>query len=216
MNIKNQAVNILTLVISHPAHHTRIYTGGRRGILTWEWVAECRVDVKESNLPDWTRRNALNRILNQRKPVGSVHPASFWPSVVTHGARAVHGALLTGGRIYQPKDRQDFSMKFKPNQTRTYDREGFKRRAACLCFKNEREDEVRRYYLNQTWCSDEKSVYRALHLSPSQTNRYLKNIYCVYKSYKSGVTWCHSVFNLLDAKKGPQNINNLVNPILKF
>ncbi|KAA0720816.1 Diphosphoinositol polyphosphate phosphohydrolase 2 [Triplophysa tibetana] len=33
-------------------------------------------------------------------------------------------------------------MKFKPNQTRTYDREGFKRRAACLCFRNEREDEV--------------------------------------------------------------------------
>lgn len=34
-------------------------------------------------------------------------------------------------------------MKFKPNQTRTYDGEGFKRRAACLCFKNEKEDEVR-------------------------------------------------------------------------
>ncbi|XP_026866733.1 diphosphoinositol polyphosphate phosphohydrolase NUDT4B isoform X1 [Electrophorus electricus] len=33
-------------------------------------------------------------------------------------------------------------MKFKPNQTRTYDGEGFRRRAACLCFKNEREDEV--------------------------------------------------------------------------
>ncbi|XP_053742604.1 nudix (nucleoside diphosphate linked moiety X)-type motif 4a isoform X2 [Synchiropus splendidus] len=33
-------------------------------------------------------------------------------------------------------------MKFKPNQTRTYDGEGFKRRAACLCFKNETEDEV--------------------------------------------------------------------------
>ncbi|XP_065129458.1 diphosphoinositol polyphosphate phosphohydrolase NUDT4B [Paramisgurnus dabryanus] len=33
-------------------------------------------------------------------------------------------------------------MKFKPNQTRTYDREGFKRRAACLCFRNDREDEV--------------------------------------------------------------------------
>ncbi|KAL0196522.1 hypothetical protein M9458_010094, partial [Cirrhinus mrigala] len=62
------------------------------------------------------------------------------PSVVTHGARAVDGALLTG-RINLRKDRQDFSMKFKPNQTRTYDREGFKRRAACLCFKNEREDE---------------------------------------------------------------------------
>ncbi|XP_024912344.1 nudix (nucleoside diphosphate linked moiety X)-type motif 4a isoform X2 [Cynoglossus semilaevis] len=34
-------------------------------------------------------------------------------------------------------------MKFsKPNQTRTYDDEGFKRRAACLCFRNEKEDEV--------------------------------------------------------------------------
>uniref|UniRef100_A0A3Q3K0G8 diphosphoinositol-polyphosphate diphosphatase n=1 Tax=Monopterus albus TaxID=43700 RepID=A0A3Q3K0G8_MONAL len=33
-------------------------------------------------------------------------------------------------------------MKLKPNQTRTYDCEGFKKRAACLCFKNEREDEV--------------------------------------------------------------------------
>lgn len=34
-------------------------------------------------------------------------------------------------------------MKFKPNQTRTYDREGFKKRAACLCFRSEQEDEVR-------------------------------------------------------------------------
>uniref|UniRef100_A0A8C0WHG9 diphosphoinositol-polyphosphate diphosphatase n=1 Tax=Castor canadensis TaxID=51338 RepID=A0A8C0WHG9_CASCN len=33
-------------------------------------------------------------------------------------------------------------MKFKPNQTRTYDREGFKKRAACLCFRSELEDEV--------------------------------------------------------------------------
>lgn len=33
-------------------------------------------------------------------------------------------------------------MKFKPNQTRTYDGEGFKRRAACLCFRNDKEDEV--------------------------------------------------------------------------
>ena len=34
-------------------------------------------------------------------------------------------------------------MTFKPNQTRTYDREGFKKRAACLCFRSEQEDEVR-------------------------------------------------------------------------
>ncbi|KAM6986959.1 diphosphoinositol polyphosphate phosphohydrolase 2-like isoform 2-T2 [Aplochiton taeniatus] len=33
-------------------------------------------------------------------------------------------------------------MKFKPNQTRTYDGEGFMKRAACLCFKNELEKEV--------------------------------------------------------------------------
>ncbi|XP_072311035.1 diphosphoinositol polyphosphate phosphohydrolase NUDT4B [Eucyclogobius newberryi] len=33
-------------------------------------------------------------------------------------------------------------MKLKPNQTRTYDGEGFRKRAACLCFKNEREEEV--------------------------------------------------------------------------
>lgn len=35
-------------------------------------------------------------------------------------------------------------MKFKANQTRTYDGEGFKRRAACLCFRNDKEDEVRK------------------------------------------------------------------------
>lgn len=35
-------------------------------------------------------------------------------------------------------------MKLKPNQTRTYDGDGFKKRAACLCFKNEREEEVRK------------------------------------------------------------------------
>ncbi|XP_016074024.1 PREDICTED: diphosphoinositol polyphosphate phosphohydrolase 3-alpha isoform X1 [Miniopterus natalensis] len=33
-------------------------------------------------------------------------------------------------------------MKCKPNQTRTYDPEGFKKRAACLCFRSELEDEV--------------------------------------------------------------------------
>uniref|UniRef100_A0A3B3INQ6 diphosphoinositol-polyphosphate diphosphatase n=1 Tax=Oryzias latipes TaxID=8090 RepID=A0A3B3INQ6_ORYLA len=33
-------------------------------------------------------------------------------------------------------------IKLKQNQTRTYDVEGFKRRAACLCFKDETENEV--------------------------------------------------------------------------
>ncbi|XP_078276328.1 diphosphoinositol polyphosphate phosphohydrolase 2-like isoform X2 [Rhinoraja longicauda] len=33
-------------------------------------------------------------------------------------------------------------MKIKDNQTRTYDGEGYKKRAACLCFKNDCEEEV--------------------------------------------------------------------------
>ncbi|XP_036386365.1 diphosphoinositol polyphosphate phosphohydrolase 1-like isoform X2 [Megalops cyprinoides] len=33
-------------------------------------------------------------------------------------------------------------MKLKSNQTRTYDGDGYKQRAACLCFKSEREEEV--------------------------------------------------------------------------
>lgn len=33
-------------------------------------------------------------------------------------------------------------MKLKSNQTRTYDGDGFKKRAACLCFRNDTEQEV--------------------------------------------------------------------------
>ncbi|XP_076441399.1 diphosphoinositol polyphosphate phosphohydrolase 1-like [Babylonia areolata] len=33
-------------------------------------------------------------------------------------------------------------VKEKPESVRTYDEDGFKRRAACLCFKDEREEEV--------------------------------------------------------------------------
>lgn len=35
-------------------------------------------------------------------------------------------------------------MKLKSNQTRTYDGDGYKKRAACLCFRSESEEEVRR------------------------------------------------------------------------
>ena len=34
-------------------------------------------------------------------------------------------------------------VKEKPNSTRIYDEEGFRRRAACICVKNEDEKEVR-------------------------------------------------------------------------
>lgn len=33
-------------------------------------------------------------------------------------------------------------MKLKSNQTRTYDGDGYKKRAACLCFRSEQEEEV--------------------------------------------------------------------------
>lgn len=33
-------------------------------------------------------------------------------------------------------------VKDKPNSIRTYDEDGFRKRAACLCVKNELEDEV--------------------------------------------------------------------------
>ncbi|KAJ8305817.1 hypothetical protein KUTeg_016362 [Tegillarca granosa] len=33
-------------------------------------------------------------------------------------------------------------VKEKPNSIRTYDKDGFRRRAACLCFKDETENEI--------------------------------------------------------------------------
>lgn len=39
-------------------------------------------------------------------------------------------------------DRLSAMIKLKSNQTRTYDRDGYKKRAACLCFRSEREEEV--------------------------------------------------------------------------
>lgn len=40
------------------------------------------------------------------------------------------------------RDAQPEMMKLKSNQTRTYDGDGYKKRAACLCFRNETEQEV--------------------------------------------------------------------------
>lgn len=34
-------------------------------------------------------------------------------------------------------------VKDKPNSIRTYDEDGFRKRAACLCVRNDHEDEVR-------------------------------------------------------------------------
>lgn len=41
-------------------------------------------------------------------------------------------------------------VKEKPESVRTYDEDGYKRRAACLCFKDEREEEVRFVYFDSS------------------------------------------------------------------
>lgn len=38
-------------------------------------------------------------------------------------------------------------VKEKPNSTRIYDADGFKRRAACICVKNDSEDQVNTFSL---------------------------------------------------------------------
>ena len=45
----------------------------------------------------------------------------------------------------------DRMVKEKPESVRTYDEDGYKRRAACLCFKDEREEEVRFVYFDFSW-----------------------------------------------------------------
>jgi len=59
--------------------------------------------------------------------------------VVTHGARAVHGALVTGGRIHQPKD--DRISAWSSNRTRrerTTGRDSSGGRRACASRTNGR------------------------------------------------------------------------------
>ena len=45
--------------------------------------------------------------------------------------------------ICKLKHGSDEMVKEKPDSIRTYDEDGYKRRAACLCFRDEREEEVR-------------------------------------------------------------------------
>ena len=49
-------------------------------------------------------------------------------------------------------------VKEKPNSTRTYDEEGFRRRAACLCVKDEHKKEVIHMFLFDTQSSDNNII----------------------------------------------------------
>uniref|UniRef100_A0A9L0RDM5 diphosphoinositol-polyphosphate diphosphatase n=1 Tax=Equus caballus TaxID=9796 RepID=A0A9L0RDM5_HORSE len=79
------------------------------------------------------------RCSSPRRRLASLRPDS--PSPPLSGGVAAAGPPRR--RLEQQRQQEPASMmKFKPNQTRTYDREGFKKRAACLCFRSEQEDEV--------------------------------------------------------------------------
>lgn len=51
-------------------------------------------------------------------------------------------AFLLPRWVFPPLPLKRRMMKLKSNQTRTYDGDGYKKRAACLCFRNETEEEV--------------------------------------------------------------------------
>lgn len=54
-------------------------------------------------------------------------------------------------------------VKEKPNSTRIYDADGFKRRAACICVKNDSEDQVIRYrHLLIMYFSCTSSLYQSV------------------------------------------------------
>lgn len=52
-------------------------------------------------------------------------------------------SLLQVCALILASSRRAEMMKLKSNQTRTYDGDGYKKRAACLCFRSETEEEVR-------------------------------------------------------------------------
>uniref|UniRef100_A0A8B9TN08 diphosphoinositol-polyphosphate diphosphatase n=18 Tax=Neognathae TaxID=8825 RepID=A0A8B9TN08_ANAPL len=55
-------------------------------------------------------------------------------------SRPLQGLAAPPAAPLQPPERR--MMKLKSNQTRTYDGDGYKKRAACLCFRSESEEEV--------------------------------------------------------------------------
>ena len=66
---------------------------------------------------------------------------SYWKTCMSADERANQGERSQGTLSDMVKE--------KPNSTRTYDGDGFRRRAACLCFNDETEAEVRHTY----WCA---------------------------------------------------------------
>lgn len=114
------------------------------------WVVRVDSGTKAAGQVQYTTRCSLTRAhsAGMNGPTAWCVSGSVWRS---HAVRLLditettlfsvwlkpdYTSLLVGGK------KGLYMMKFKPNQTRTYDVEGFKRRAACLCFRNETEDEV--------------------------------------------------------------------------
>ena len=53
-------------------------------------------------------------------------------------------------------------VKEKPNSVRTYDAEGFRRRASCLCFKDKTEQEVFIIHIPSLLVSTKYDIYYSL------------------------------------------------------
>ncbi|XP_075030182.1 diphosphoinositol polyphosphate phosphohydrolase 1 isoform X2 [Calonectris borealis] len=59
-------------------------------------------------------------------------------------------------------------MKLKSNQTRTYDGDGYKKRAACLCFRSESEEEVQLSVAGKVGVSPQSLFLSAKHEKNAQ------------------------------------------------
>lgn len=113
--------------------------------LTWSVVGApaWKKQVQDAQPPP--TEDARIRDIGQNRVCCSDSHSDHWNSLVwSHilGIISVFFVVVPPLVSRLPEDWR-YMMKFKPNQTRTYDGEGFKRRAACLCFRNDKEDEVR-------------------------------------------------------------------------
>lgn len=96
-------------------------------------------------------------------------------------AVSIRGLCLTSGSGSDlSRDAQPEMMKLKSNQTRTYDGDGYKKRAACLCFRNETEQEVSQSAAGGT---GRRENARCVRLSPRQ----LRDL----KDFGSAVAACY-------------------------
>lgn len=83
------------------------------------------------------------------------------------------------------RDTQPEMMKLKSNQTRTYDGDGYKKRAACLCFRNETEQEVSKWRLNGP--PGERAMFAPLNASAGESQTLWQRVSGVLSAVSPGL-----------------------------